>query len=30
VGTLTSTVVQGKEGMGWLVEASDDPARRTP
>jgi len=30
VGTLTSSVVQGKQGMGWLVEAADDPARRNP
>ncbi|MEV5412876.1 fumarylacetoacetate hydrolase family protein [Thermopolyspora sp. NPDC052614] len=28
VGTLAASVVSGKEGMGWLADAVDDPASR--
>ena len=30
VGTLTSSVVEGKENLAWLAAAADDPARRAP
>lgn len=30
VGRLTASVVRGRAGMDWLVDAADDPARRNP